>query len=262
MGRYLRMIVIACLSSTLPFAFTGCDRRQGQIDAAYKVEQVIPMQEELPGDIVQFENVFWEREDTSSLRRMIADDSIAAGRRVLEIGTGTGLIALTCCDNGAKHVIATDINAAAVANARYNAAMMRMESTMEVRQVDPATPGAFSVLKTGERFDLILSNPPWEDGTINEPLDYAFYDPHFSLMDSILDGLPQRLAPGGRCLLAYGHVPAITRLLTEAEKRGFQVKTLDDRDFNQLPENFLPGMIIELKLGRDQIPKVDASRPE
>ena len=67
-------------------------------------------------------------------------------------------------------------------------------------------------------------------------------------MDSLLDGLPQHLNPGGRCLLAYGHVSAVKRLLTESESRGYQLKILDDRKIDDLEENFLPGMLIEIRV--------------
>ena len=47
-----------------------------------------------------------------------------ADARYLEIGTGTGILGILCLQNGADEVVATDINPAAVANARYNAAML------------------------------------------------------------------------------------------------------------------------------------------
>ncbi|QEG00573.1 N5-glutamine S-adenosyl-L-methionine-dependent methyltransferase [Stieleria maiorica] len=232
------------------------------LDYSYDVEQfvVLPEFDAIDGQpLVQFESVFWEPDDTTSLRELIVKDQIAAGRSVLEIGTGTGLLSLLSLSNGAQKVVATDINPAAVANARYNVAMHHDDARFEVRQVAPSDPGAFAVIKPDETFDLILSNPPWEDGKVAAPADHAFYDPDFALMDSLLDGLPQRLNPGGRCLLAYGHAPAITRLLSEAKARGYQTKVLDDRDVEQLPRDFLPGMLIEVRLGRNQIPKVNAS---
>lgn len=238
----------------------GCnDPKRTDLDYSYDVFQTVQTSELEDHELVQFVSVFWEPDDTASLRKMIVDDSIADGRSVLEIGTGTGLLSLVCLANGAKKVVATDINPAAVANARYNAARVELESNLEVRQVDRKDPNAFAVIKPTERFDLILSNPPWEDGKVDQPSDHAFYDPNFALMDSLLDGLPVHLNPGGRCLLAYGHSPAITRLLSEAQKRGYKTKVLDDRKVDELPENFLPGMLIEIRLGKNQIPKVDAS---
>lgn len=226
----------------------GCrERYREDLDYSYGVEQIWAIDEIADGEFVQFESVFWESDDTISLRKLIAGEAIASGRDVLEIGTGTGLISVLCLANSAKSVVATDINPAAVANASYNAAMLCPGQSLNVRQVDPASPGAFAVIGDDEKFDLVISNPPWEDGTVERLADHAFYDPGFHLMDTLLDGLPLHLKPGGRCLLAYGNVQAIKRLISEAEKRGFAVKVLDDRDLDGLQVNFLPGMLLEIR---------------
>ena len=249
---FLSIVALAVLA--------GCrEAKREDLDYSFSVFQTVETPELTGHELVQFESVFWEPDDTVSLRKLIAEDNIADGRSVLEIGTGTGLLSLICLSNGAGPVVATDINPAAAANARYNAARLELESDLEVRLVDPESPGAFSVIKPDERFDLIISNPPWEDGTVAEPSEHAFYDPGFALMDSILEGLKKHLNPGGRCLLAYGHSPAITRLLSKAKDLGYQTKVLDDRKLESLDQDFLPGMLIEVRLGKNQIPKVRAS---
>lgn len=226
----------------------GCGPKYRQdLDYSYEVQQTWPVEDLNSGEIVQFESVFWEPDDTASLRKLIVEDAIASGRDVLEIGTGTGLISILCLQNDAGTVIATDINPAAVANAKYNAAMLCPDQKLIVRQVDDQSPGAYSVIDQGERFDLIISNPPWEDGVVVKPADYAFYDPGFALMKSILDGLPKHLKPGGRCLLAYGHLPAVKRLQAEAKKRNFEFKILDERQLDSLQTDFLPGMLVEIR---------------
>lgn len=243
----LRFLVVPlCLLTLLVL---GCRREYREdLDYSYRVEQVWPMDDLLfEQEIVQFESVFWEPDDTVSLRKLIVDDRIAAGRNVLEIGTGTGLLSILCLQNDAKSVVATDINPAAVACAKYNAALLAPDQTIDVRLVPLSDPGAYCVLRKNEKFDLILSNPPWEDGSIAKPADHAFYDPGFALMDSLLDGLPERLSPGGRCLLAYGHRPAIERLKVESERRGYEFKILDDRDLSELEKDFLPGMLLEIR---------------
>lgn len=227
----------------------ACRAKRKDLNAEdYVVKQTWSIDDVSFGEMVQFEDVFWEPDDTISLRRMIVDDALVKGRTVLEIGTGTGLVAIVSAQNGASGVVATDINPAAFANARYNAAMLETEDVTEFRLVPKDSPGAFAVMKEGETFDLILSNPPWEDGKVTEDLDHAYYDPGFELMDSLLDGLPKRLNPGGRCLLAYGHVAAIKRLQKQAQKRGFSTDILDDRKLDDLPADFLPGMLVEVKL--------------
>ncbi|MGB7346931.1 MAG: methyltransferase [Pirellulaceae bacterium] len=226
----------------------GCSRHREDLDYSYDVVQTWEVENLQHGVIVQFESVFWEADDTVSLRKLITDDTICTGRSVLEIGTGTGLISIFCVQHGADSVVATDINPAAVANARYNVAMLAEGMPVEVRSVSTKAPGAFAVIKDKERFDLIVSNPPWEDGKISKPADHAFYDPDFALMDSLLDGLPKHLKPGGRCLLAYGHVPAIERLQKESGRRGYEFKILDDRELADLEKDFLPGMLVEIRV--------------
>jgi len=227
----------------------GCtSSSRKDVVASYKIQQTWTFEEFGDREVVQFESVFWEPDDTISLRKAIVADAISADRDVLEIGTGTGLIAILCLMNRANKVIATDINPAAVANARYNAESLLPGQRLEVRQVLKQSPGAFAVVGDTESFDLIISNPPWENGVIEHPADHAYYDPGFTLMDSILDGLPSHLRPGGRCLLAYGHVPAIKRLRTEAETRGYTFTILDDRDLDTLETDFLPGMLIEIHM--------------
>lgn len=227
----------------------GCRTKYREdLDYSYNVQQTWPLDELHFGEIVQFESVFWEPDDTVSMRKLIVEDSIAASRDVLEIGTGTGIISILCLQNDAQSVVATDINPAAVANAKYNAAILTPDSTLDVRLVSKDSPGAFDVINDDERFDLILSNPPWEDRVATKPAEHAFYDPGFQLMDSLLDGLPKHLKRSGRCLLAYGHVPAIKRLQNEAEKRNLEFKILDDRDLDTLDKDFLPGMLVEIRI--------------
>ena len=109
---------LLCACCALTIITGGCTKYREDLDYSYAVEQTWQLEDMAYGDVVQFESVFWEPDDSISLRRLIIDDQIASGRDVLEIGTGTGLIAILCLQNEASSVLATDINPAAVANAR------------------------------------------------------------------------------------------------------------------------------------------------
>ena len=165
---------------------------------------------------------------------------------MLEIGTGSGLIALCCLRAGARRVVATDINPQAIRCAAYNAQALKREERLELRLVSQVAPQAFAVIAPNERFDLIISNPPWENQQPQLVAEFALYDRNFELMQSLLGGLREHLRPGGKALLAYGCVSAIRRLEQLAAEQEFRTRRLDDRDLEPLPEVFLPGMLIEV----------------
>lgn len=201
----------------------------------------------LDEQLAQFETVFWEPDDTTSMRDWLKDYEGLADCRALEIGTGTGLISLSMLLAGAGSVVATDINPHACRNAQFNADRLGLSSQLDVRRVPEDQPGPFVVMAADERFDLIVSNPPWEAAPVEELAAYAFYDPDFQLLDALLTEAQEYLAPQGRLLLAYGAKTAIRRIQEQAPQRGWKLTIHDTRDLNELPEVFLPGMLLELQ---------------
>lgn len=196
--------------------------------------------------IAIFDHVFWEPDDTLSLRKMLQQTTLVKGKAVLEIGTGTGLIALCCLEAGAKSVVATDINPWAQKNACFNAEQLGTADRLQTRLVSQKTPHAWSVIGPEERFDIIFSNPPWQPGKPIRVEDFAFYDPDFQLMKSFMDGLPDHLNREGRAFLAYGCVEAISKLKVLAAERRYLLKIHDERDPRKLQNLFLPGMLVEV----------------
>jgi release factor glutamine methyltransferase len=197
-------------------------------------------------DVAIMESVFWEPADTDSLRTLIFTTPQIKGSRVLEIGTGSGLVSLCCLQAGAAHVVATDINPNAVQNVRYNAANFATPDHLDARLVPRRNPNAWTVIKPDERFDFIISNPPWEDQKPKSVAEFALYDPDFLLLDTLVKGARDRLKPNGRMWLAYGCVTAIRRIENLAKSEQLTYTQLDERSLDELPEVFLPGMLLEL----------------
>lgn len=202
---------------------------------------------ELSRELVILDSVFWESADTDSLRQRIVLEPLVRGAHVLEIGTGSGLLSLCCLSAGASKVVATDLNPAAIDNVRENARQAGFAERLDARRVPQRDPSAWSVIRESETFDLIISNPPWEDRRPESVEQYALYDPGFLLLRSLLQGARQRLRPGGRIWLAYGCRSAIETVLQTAAEHSLECVLLDERRLEDLPELFLPGMLIEVR---------------
>ncbi len=126
---------------------------------------------------------------------------LIAGKRVLDMGTGTGVLALMAARLGATRVIATDNNPKAVDNARLNAERLGLENIIEVRGPDYL----FDSVR-GEVFDVILFNAPWAQGKPQTLYDTAIYDLGYRVLDGFLHGASEHLTPDGAILLQYSNI--------------------------------------------------------
>ncbi len=152
---------------------------------------------------------------------------VHAGMEVLDVGTGTGIQALTALQQGAKRVVATDINPMAVANVRYNAARRGWTEKVDVRLVPAGDAGAYAVVHPDERFDLIVSNPPFFDGNAVNVAERAGIDAGHELVSSLFAGLRQHLAPRGKLLMVFWGPAGYEMLRELAAKWGLQLQIID-----------------------------------
>ncbi len=138
--------------------------------------------------------------------------------RVLDIGTGTGAIALAIASERPDAVVvATDIDAAALDLARQNADALNL--AIELRQSD-----LFSDVP--DTFDVIVSNPPYVADGAEVDAGVRAFEPATALFAGV-DGLDvirrlvvdahEHLAPGGWLVLEHGFDQgAAVRALLEA----------------------------------------------
>lgn len=178
---------------------------------------------EFHGLVLQVDaNVLVPRPDTEVLVNwaieLLSAAPVGLRRRVVDLGTGSGAIALAvkhACP--AADVLATDISAAALGVARANAARLGLEIAL--------LQGAWWSPLEGRRFDLALSNPPYIAGS-DPHLAALRHEPTLALtpggdgldaLRAIVAGAPARLEPGGRLLLEHGYdqADAVQALLRE-----------------------------------------------
>src|SRR5438874_5557208 len=96
---------------------------------------------------------------TSEFFASIVDRLDLNGKRVADVGTGTGILALTAARAGAASVLAIDINPNATQAAADNASANKLDA-----RVTAVCSNLFSGVASDARFDVILSNPPFFAG--------------------------------------------------------------------------------------------------
>lgn len=140
-----------------PLAIDRLDARIAELAAGRPVQYVVGHTEFYGLDLLVGEGVLIPRPETEELIRWIAGSPRPAAPDVLDIGTGSGCIAIALARElpGAR-VTAVDLSQEALAIARENA--RRHAAAIDFRREDALgdlLPGA------AECFDLIVSNPPY-----------------------------------------------------------------------------------------------------
>jgi len=126
-----------------------------------------------------------------------------ANKRVLDAGTGTGILAIAACKLGAKKVIGFDFDPLSERNANENALINNIDSRLEIRL------GGFEQVENEPPFDIILAN-------INRNVILEYLGEMISL-----------LAPGGTlCLTGLLHTDEET---VRDELRAYPVEVTDLR---------------------------------
>lgn len=123
-------------------------------------------------------------------------ETVREGMSVLDVGTGSGILAVAAANLGAASVVATDIDPLAVEAAEDTARRNRLPERIEVREQS---------VPAGERFELVVANLTAD------------------LLQGLADELVAALEPGGR-LIASGLIERRRDEVVEAfGRRGLAV---------------------------------------
>ncbi|MEU4390402.1 class I SAM-dependent methyltransferase [Kribbella sp. NPDC023855] len=115
--------------------------------------------------------------------------------KALDLGTGCGIQALHLADR-IGHIVATDVNPRALQLTRWTAALNRVE--LDVRD------GSLYEPVEGERFDLIVSNPPYVIAPPAADARLTYRETGFAgdaVVEQLVRQAPQHLTDGGWCQL-------------------------------------------------------------
>jgi release factor glutamine methyltransferase len=149
------------------------------------------------------------------------------GAAVLDVCTGSGLLAVTAARHGAGSATAIDVSRRAVLTARINARL----NGVRVR----ALRGDLFAPVAAERFDVIVSNPPYvpaEDDALPTRGPQRAWDAGTdgrALLDRICAAAPDHLRPGGFLLLVHSSICGVEPTVERLEGAGLAVDVLEKR---------------------------------
>ncbi|MEC7846837.1 MAG: peptide chain release factor N(5)-glutamine methyltransferase [Gemmatimonadota bacterium] len=151
------------------------------------------------------------RPETEVLVQEVLDWASAGAESVWDMGTGAGAVALSLATEGTwTRVVATDVSPEALSVAADNAERYDLGGHVEFREGS-----LFEPLEEGERFDVIVSNPPYiaegEKGELQpevrdwEPPEALFAgEDGLDVIRQLVAGAPKHLLSGGLLALECG----------------------------------------------------------
>ncbi len=168
-------------------------------------------------EFLVYPNTFWPFTDSQPL---VKNFHIESGESVLDVGTGSGVIAIFSCYSGAGRVVAVDINPAAIKSAKHNAKQHGFDKIMKVKRSN-----LFEKIGQ-EKFDVITANIPFRNKPAPDVVARSQWDTDFKTNTQFFKEVGNHLNPGGRIYFVqsnFGETKEMKRLAKEA---GFSVKAL------------------------------------
>ena len=167
-----------------------------------------------------FPNVFSPKYFTDSTWFAKTVPKIVKNKKLLDIGTGIGIVALFAARNGAK-VVATDINPSAIKNARENFKRYNLEIPVILSDM-------YKNLNPKEKFDFIFWNHPFNKG--KDPKETILlrggFDYNYSGLKKYIQGAHKYLKKDGRLLLGTGNFADLKEIKRLASKYNYKMVLL------------------------------------
>jgi SAM-dependent methyltransferase len=144
---------------------------------------------------------------------LLEHSEVHAGESVLDIGTGTGIHAIFAADK-TTHIVATDLDPKAIANAKRNARLHGVADNIDFRVGD-----LFAPLKEGEKFDVIYFN-------IAYPI-YNHLPQPWELHERLFAGIRKYMKPYARIYYQAGYVQNIPYIHDMVTRNQLSIMRMD-----------------------------------
>ncbi|MFA5030866.1 MAG: methyltransferase [Patescibacteria group bacterium] len=178
-------------------------------------------------------NVFW----LLSASPLIRHFRVPKRASVLDLGTGTGLIAIFAAVKGARRVLAVDISPAAVSNARLNVNRHKLDSVVEVRRSDMWQHVG------NERFDVIVANLPFRDKPASDLVQASTFDAGFRAHRLFFSQLTRHLKSNGCAYLSQANFGEVDKVRQLAKRYKFTLRKIAEEKQRRDPRIFYAFLI-------------------
>jgi len=170
-----------------------------------------------------WEGVYPPSDDTFLL---LDNLNLSGEELVLDVGTGTGILAIKCALKGC-YVVGIDISRKAIRNAKFNA---------RINDVDHLTcfvcGDATTALRDKCDFDVIVMNPPYLPSTGDPRIDELSWNggsDGTSLIAKIIDDLDRLLSKNGKLYFVFSSLSDIAKIMSRLKAVSFNSAILAKR---------------------------------
>ena len=156
-----------------------------------------------------------------------------SGLTVVDIGTGSGILAIVACLQGASRVYILDTNPAAVEAALQNAELNGVQD----RFIHLPIGRSIIPLPSGETVDVVISNP----AQLPLPKAAEAHHPYYSgpdgrqMIDEVITATPARLSPGGRLFMVQNSVTDFPKSIAMMQAVGLKPRVVKEQSLELRP---------------------------
>ncbi|MFI8695762.1 HemK2/MTQ2 family protein methyltransferase [Dietzia maris] len=172
------------------------------------------------------DGVYAPQDDSWLICEALDQCDLVAGRRVLDICTGSGILAIETALKGAREVFAYDISPAAVACASRNADRAGVQVDVRLGTLDDA--------RRAGPYDVVVSNPPYvpSDAPLEGTGPNRAWDAGSNgrvVLDQLCDLAPDLVSPGGSMMIVHSEFSDPPQTIRKLEQSGFTARAVATR---------------------------------
>ena len=234
--KSLIRLILEQVCKIKPYEISICKDKKISINERLEIERIITsLKEYKPIQYILGETEFFglifsvnqsvliPRPETEELVELILKNHQGKNLRILDIGTGSGCIAISLAKNRPSAIVyAIDISEDAISMAKENAVQNQVEIQFYRQDILEKLPDNIS----GEKFDIIVSNPP-----------YVTPKEKFAIHDNVLKYEPHTalFVPQNNPLLFYERIADIGHsLLNKSGLLYFEINSLYGKEICQM----------------------------